>query len=1154
MMYQQVFYNNINRNGGNAATPLNLQRYTAIQGLNGGIPPSPMTPLDMSYGQSMLPSNLFVSTPYFTPPPSAQYFPPVSHHSSLRNSQTSLTNSHGSNSRSRHRNQHRNNGGQQQQQQQQVQVDQREFNGSTAISEYNLGHLNISRNVMLRDLANDMTLHELLDHIDFGPIEYIKLFSKNLSRKDNSNDEKVNKSCSISFINSKTSVMFYLKYAKNSSNLNKLRQSLRSDHLKITLNDVNKQKNGNAAPRQDYMKLKNLNYITDHQATRCLKISFSVKDVLSDDTTTEDRLNHLKHYILTQCEKFGDVECFEIDLGEKLSSDHEGSERGETCSNNTLSGAAIVHFTSIDSSVKTYESYHKRIQTDLEKSRNGNIEAASKKKRESSNDLYDVNSRYGIYFTSATFHKDRCDKTLVEYRDDIESGLSSSASNGKMTKNNIMENGGCDLIVEEGPLDNSSEVSSIIDSPGQNPPIDVNIIDPVSPNSSDIENSSPIIRDTYALSHSDHADENEAHAQASNNSVYSMISSDARQLQTTPQFVHIPLATDPSFGFHSNSSFVSNYNPDPTNTGNRAIHLGNLHPHTTIEEIANNLRAGGLVESLNHFPERRMCFVTFVDANIAFKFFMNHQVLHQLVIHGTDVSVGWAKKHSGPVSREIALAVTAGASRNVYLGLRNGQDDESSSKLALPSEEELRLDFSRIGGLEQINFYHNKECAFLNFLNISDAIKVVRAFECEEPNAVVNLTKSLRGDQAAANALYQKYKLFKVNFGKDRCGNPPKFSFKKNFDKSLGSTYQQYQDQLHACVEKSKRSKNRDHKQVNGYDENSNRGQPNQNEDVIDDEAAMVFGIIKESEKEGCEPIIDNEVEKKEQDVKGTDKPKLEVTDPSDLGSSNAVDGEQSKQVESEEHANGHLEQQSVEKVEVVEEGEEEYEDVDDDEDVSIIIGSDDTVSTNASGKYDSFNDTFGYKSQRPDTRRQKIYHQPYYQEQTNWNGRGSRNSSGISINNGGVIHPYTQFASPKFNHHPSRMSRNSSTSSFPSQGYQPSPKSRNGSFQHQPRSSVVYPQQVYAIPPSPQFIGQFTPHVRYVPVIQGQQVMASPLAQHSMENNSCGTSGSQVMAQYLSQAQTQPMGSMYSAPIYAEPPGSYTYEGRRHKDKSRKG
>ena len=119
-----------------------------------------------------------------------------------------------------------------------------------------------------------------------------------------------------------------------------------------------------------------------------------------------------------------------------------------------------------------------------------------------------------------------------------------------------------------------------------------------------------------------------------------------------------------------------------------------MHPSTTIEEIANNVRAGGLVESINYRPEKRVCFITFIDPNIAYKFFMSHQVLHQLVIHGYEVTVGWANQPSGPLPRDIGVAVSSGATRNVYIGIKTANSSaldssEKVTKIPLPSEKEL---------------------------------------------------------------------------------------------------------------------------------------------------------------------------------------------------------------------------------------------------------------------------------------------------------------------------------------------------------------------------------------------------------------------------------------------------------------------------------
>ncbi|PQE28617.1 hypothetical protein CJF30_00010944 [Rutstroemia sp. NJR-2017a BBW] len=126
------------------------------------------------------------------------------------------------------------------------------------------------------------------------------------------------------------------------------------------------------------------------------------------------------------------------------------------------------------------------------------------------------------------------------------------------------------------------------------------------------------------------------------------------------------------------------------NLGNRTVYLGNIHPETTIEEICN--------------------------------------------------VIGWGK-HSGALPAAIALAVSGGASRNVYIG----NLDESWT------EERLRQDFSEYGEIELVNTLREKSCAFVNFTNIANAIKAIEA---------------VRGKE--------EYRRFKVNFGKDRCGNPPR--------------------------------------------------------------------------------------------------------------------------------------------------------------------------------------------------------------------------------------------------------------------------------------------------------------------------------------------------------------------------------------------
>ena len=174
------------------------------------------------------------------------------------------------------------------------------------------------------------------------------------------------------------------------------------------------------------------------------------------------------------------------------------------------------------------------------------------------------------------------------------------------------------------------------------------------------------------------------------------------------------------------------------NLGNRTVYLGNIHPETTLEEICNVVR-GGLLHHIRYIPDKHICFVTFIDPTSAASFYALSN-LQGLMIHNRRLKIGWGK-HSGALPPAIALAVSGGASRNVYIG----NLDEAWS------EERLRQDFAEYGEIELVNALREKSCAFVNFTNIANAIKAIEAMRQRD-----------------------EYKRFKINFGKDRCGNPPR--------------------------------------------------------------------------------------------------------------------------------------------------------------------------------------------------------------------------------------------------------------------------------------------------------------------------------------------------------------------------------------------
>jgi RNA recognition motif-containing protein len=190
-----------------------------------------------------------------------------------------------------------------------------------------------------------------------------------------------------------------------------------------------------------------------------------------------------------------------------------------------------------------------------------------------------------------------------------------------------------------------------------------------------------------------------------------------------------------------------------SNLGNRTVYLGNIHPETTIEEICNVVR-GGLLHHIRYIPDKHICFVTFIDPTSAASFYALSN-LQGLMIHNRRLKIGWGK-HSGALPPAIALAVSGGASRNVYIG----NLDESWT------EERLRQDFSEYGEIELVNALREKSCAFVNFTNIANAIKAIEA---------------MRGRE--------EYSRFKINFGKDRCGNAPR----QNNHNNMQSPQQQQQ-------------------------------------------------------------------------------------------------------------------------------------------------------------------------------------------------------------------------------------------------------------------------------------------------------------------------------------------------------------------------
>jgi RNA recognition motif-containing protein len=195
---------------------------------------------------------------------------------------------------------------------------------------------------------------------------------------------------------------------------------------------------------------------------------------------------------------------------------------------------------------------------------------------------------------------------------------------------------------------------------------------------------------------------------------------------------------------------------------NRTVYLGNIHPETTTEDLCNAIR-GGVLHSIRYMQDKHIAFVTFTDPTAAYTFFQVASY-QGLTLNSRRLKIGWGK-NSGPLPPALALAVHSGATRNVYVG--NIEDFE------VFNEDKLRRDFGEFGDIELVNYLKEKyvlsssiclcspvlmhpplflrNCAFVNFTNLSNAIKAIEAIK-----------------------LKPEYANLRIAHGKDRCANPPR--------------------------------------------------------------------------------------------------------------------------------------------------------------------------------------------------------------------------------------------------------------------------------------------------------------------------------------------------------------------------------------------
>lgn len=192
--------------------------------------------------------------------------------------------------------------------------------------------------------------------------------------------------------------------------------------------------------------------------------------------------------------------------------------------------------------------------------------------------------------------------------------------------------------------------------------------------------------------------------------------------------------------------------------GNRTVYLGGIHPEAITKDLCDvtfyslTIQAirGGILQNIKYLSDKNIAFITFIEASAALSFY-NRGMTDGLSLKGKRVKFGWGK--ATPLPHTVASAVLhLGASRNVYIG---SLDDSIT-------EEILAEDFKEFGEIELVNLVPEKNIGFVNFTDIMSAVKAVELMRHQF---------QVEGVITVGGRDYSKYK---INFGKDRCGNPPR--------------------------------------------------------------------------------------------------------------------------------------------------------------------------------------------------------------------------------------------------------------------------------------------------------------------------------------------------------------------------------------------
>jgi len=175
------------------------------------------------------------------------------------------------------------------------------------------------------------------------------------------------------------------------------------------------------------------------------------------------------------------------------------------------------------------------------------------------------------------------------------------------------------------------------------------------------------------------------------------------------------------------------------NTGNRTVYLGGVTEEFAIKDILDNVH-GGLIDQVRILPEKKCCFLSFVDPAVAQQFFARTST-NGFYVGEKTCKVGWGK--TKPIPQAVVDGLRRGATRNLFIG---------NIDPGLTAEK-LHADLAQFGAIEKLDILAAKKIAFVHFTSIADAMKAADALKAE------------------GTGLHEAYAGYRINFGKDRCSS-----------------------------------------------------------------------------------------------------------------------------------------------------------------------------------------------------------------------------------------------------------------------------------------------------------------------------------------------------------------------------------------------